>query len=433
MMFYQPIRNLLANCCLVESTKPALLKMNIHRVIVLLALVILSSWQLLNDEPAFPYQLTSQIIDLYKKDTTRSRIYMASYAFSYIGDYQQALFYLDQEDTKKERLATGDSLNFLTFKPIDAKEYIIRQAKNEQIVILNEAHHIPIHRVFTATLLKELYKSGFRYLGAETLSHQDSLLNQRKHPTLASGYYTKEPQYGNLIREALQLGYRLFPYEAATPEEFASGKTREIAQARHIETIIKRDPKAKILIHCGYSHVFETPLESDWEKAMAGRLKEFTGIDPFTIDQQQWTELSDPTKEAPLYKLMTPKKPSVYVNAVGKAYPATAAARTDVQVVHPRTTYRHGRPTWLYRDGEWKAYFLTKGQLSLDFPCLVLAYRAGETSSQTKPFDKAIPVDVIELKRSDEKKALVLPSDNYRIIVLSQDGKQKEFTLAHKN
>ncbi|GAB3642502.1 hypothetical protein [Spirosoma arcticum] len=399
----------------------------------MLALVILSSWQLLDDEPAFPYQLTSQIIDSYKKDTTHSRIYMASYAFSYIGDYQQALVYLDQEDAKKERLATSDSLNFLTFKPIDAKEYIIQRAKNEQIIILNEAHHIPIHRVFTSTLLKELYQSGFRYLGAETLSHEDSLLNQRKYPTLASGYYTKEPQYSNLIREALQLGYQLFPYEAATPEEFASGKTREIAQARHIETIIKRDPKAKILIHCGYSHVIETPLESDWEKAMAGRVKEFTGINPFTINQQRWTESGESSKEEPLYKLMNVKKPSVYINAAGKAYPATTAAQTDIQVVHPRTTYRHGRPTWLYRDGGWKPYFLTKEQLSFDFPCLVLAYRAGETSSRTKPFDQAIPVDVIELKRADEKKALVLPSDNYRIILLGQDGKQKEFTLAHKN
>lgn len=407
--------------------------MKTYRVVLLLTLVVLSGWKLLDDKPAFPYQLTNQIIDSYEKDTTRNRIYMASYAFSYIGDYQQALVYLGREDPKGERLTTSDSLNFLTFKPIDAKEYIIRRAKNEQIVILNEAHHIPIHRVFTSTLLKELYQSGFRYLGAETLSHEDSLLNQRKYPTLASGYYTKEPQYGNLIREALQLGFQLFPYEAATPEEFASGKTREIAQAHNIEKIIRRDPKAKILIHCGYSHVFETPLESDWEKAMAGRVKEFTGINPFTINQQRWTESGESSKEEPLYKLMNVEKPSIYVNAAGEAYPATTAAQTDIQVVHPRTTYRHGRPTWLFRDGKWKPYFLTKDQLSLDFPCLVLAYRAGETKSQTTPFDQAIPVDVIELKRADERKALVLPSDDYRIILLSHGGKQKEFTLAHRN
>ena len=402
-------------------------------IIVLFALVVLSGWKLLDDEPDFPYQFTSQIVASYEKDTTPNRIYMAAYAFSYIGDYQQALIYDEKETATKGSLTARDSLNFLSFKPVDAREYIVQRAKKEQIVILNEAHNIPIHRVFTSTLLKELYQSGFRYLGAETLGYGDSLLNERKYPTLESGYYTKEPQYGNLIREALQLGYQLFPYEAATPEEFASGKTREIAQARHIETIIRRDPKAKILIHCGYSHVFEAPLKSDWEKAMAGRLKEFTGIDPFTIDQQQWTEHSEPAKEDPLYKLMNVKKPSVYVNAAGKAYPATDAALTDVQVVHPRTTYQHGRPIWLFRDGGWKPYFLTKEQLSLAFPCLVLAYRAGETSSRTKPFDQAIPVDAIELKRADEKKALVLPSGNYRIILLSQDGKQKEFTLMHKS
>lgn len=408
--------------------------MKISKIVALFSLLLLlSGWVMSSEEPEFPYQFSSRIKAAFEKDTTANRVIMAAYGFSYIGEYQQALSYFDKEyEHIKTPLTASDSLHFLSLKPVDAREYIRQRAKNEQIIVLNEAHHSPIHRVFTSTLLNDLYRLGFRYMGAETLSHEDSLLNKRKYPTLESGYYTREPQYGNLIREALQIGYRVFPYEANTAEEFASGRSREIAQARHIEKVLKQDPKAKILIYCGYSHVFDVPLESDWEKAMAGRVKEFTGIDPFTIDQQQWTELGDQAKEWSLYSLMNVKKPTVYVNANGKPYPpATTSAMTDIQVVHPRTTYVHSRPAFLFRGGQWKPYFLTKQQLSLGFPCLVLAYRAGENIGKTNLSEQAIPMDVIELKSADQMKALVLPPGNYQIVVQNLSGKQTDFRLTH--
>lgn len=398
-----------------------------------LLLILLSSWVFRQGEPDFPYRFSTEIEATFKKDTTNGRIDMAAYSFSYIGEYQQALAYFAEYGQVRQPLAPADSLHFLNFKPVDAREYILQRARNEQIVILNEAHHTPIHRVFTSTLLNDLRRLGFRYFGAETLSHLDSLLNGRKYPVLQSGYYTKEPQYGNLIREALRLGYRLFPYEAATPEEFATGKTREIAQARYIEKVLKKDPNAKIVLHCGYAHVYDVPLKSNWEKAMAGRLKEFTGIDPLTIDQQQWTELGDRAKEPPLYRLMNITKPTVYINETVQVYPATSDAKTDIQVVHPRTTYQHGRPVWLFRDGDWRPYFLKKEQLTLGFPCLVLAYRAGENIGKAKPTNQAVPMDVIELKSAADKKALALPPGQYQVVVQSQDGREQQFRMLHGN
>ncbi|MBC3784187.1 hypothetical protein [Spirosoma utsteinense] len=102
-----------------------------------------------------------------------------------------------------------------------------------------------MHRAFTTSPLKDLYQGGFRYLGAETLNSRDSTLNQRRYPLIRSGYYTREPQYGNLIREALQLGYQLVAYEARNKDEFASGKNREIAQAHRIEAILKKTRQPK--------------------------------------------------------------------------------------------------------------------------------------------------------------------------------------------
>lgn len=406
---------------------------NVGKLIFATALI---KFGLISLEPDYPYQLSRQITTSFEQDSTRGKFDMAAYSFSCIGEYQQALVYNDRDYTPrwtlKGAVKAGDSLFMRESKPVNAKNYIIQRAKKEQIIIINEAHHNPLHRVFTASLLKDLYRSGFRYLGAETLNFRDSTLNQRKYPTLSSGYYTKEPQYGNLIREALQLGYQVFPYEAVTKEEFASGKSREIAQAHHIETLLKRNPNAKILIHCGYDHVVEVPMSNSWQKAMAGRVKEFTGIDPLTIDQQQWTELSQPTKEHPLYQLMSIKESSIFFNSKEEIYPGLILGRTDIQVAHPHTTYQYGRPTWLLKEGRWKPCFLTKAQCSLGFPCLVLAYRESERVDRTKPTEQAVPVDILELTSWEERKALILPPGKYRIVLQSLNGEQQELTLKHR-
>lgn len=82
----------------------------------------------------------------------------------------------------------------------------------------------------------------------------------------------------------------MFGYEATGGE---NGKEREIAQARNIIRFIDQNPHGKLLIHCGHDHVIEgMPSSRAWEKAMAGRLKEYTQIDPFTIDQTQFAEKS---------------------------------------------------------------------------------------------------------------------------------------------
>ena len=398
----------------------------------LLVLIPLSSWMSPEkNEQTSPYQFSSKILEAFRKDTNSSRNDIASYAFSYIGEYQQALAYFDKGREPTQHLKPEDSLRFMGFKPVNAREYILNRASKAQIVIINEAHHNPVHRVFTASLLEELYQSGFRYFGAETLDYRDSTLNQRKYPVLLSGYYTREPQYGNLVREALKLGYRVFPYEAATLEEFSSGKGREIAQARKIQQVLRKDPKAKILIHCGYDHVKEAPLGNSWEKAMAGRVKEFTGIDPFTINQQSWTESSEPAKEDPLYRMVSVKQPSVFVNATGEAFAATtsAGALTDVQVAHPKTIYRHGRPAWLLKEGKCKPYFLKKEELSLGFPCMAMAYQEGEPVDAEDPMQQALPVDVIELRAAAEQKALILPRGRYQLVLKNEQGQQQRFMI----
>ncbi|MBK7637262.1 MAG: hypothetical protein IPJ13_25495 [Saprospiraceae bacterium] len=57
----------------------------------------------------------------------------------------------------------------------------------------------------------------------------DSILQYEGYPTLKSGYYTKEPQFGNLVRAAHKKGFKIFGYES---NGHTNGKEREINQAK---------------------------------------------------------------------------------------------------------------------------------------------------------------------------------------------------------
>lgn len=85
-----------------------------------------------------------------------------------------------------------------------------------------------------------MYQNGYQYLGLEALF--DSLINERKYPIQESGYYIKEPEFGNLITEALNIGYKLFSYEATKNK---NGEEREIEQALNIQKFIYNNPTVK--------------------------------------------------------------------------------------------------------------------------------------------------------------------------------------------
>ena len=252
----------------------------------------------------FPQSMTNGEVDYAK----------AAQDFSFISDYKNTMVCDALIRQPFGKLATDDSLYFLTLKAVDAKKYIVERAKREKIIIINKAHHIPYHRIFIASLLSDLRKAGYKYYGAETINYLDSAINTRKYPIINSGYYTVEPQFGELTRQALSNGYYVFGYEARTIETFGSAEQREIEQAKNIQRILQKDPSAKILLHGGYDHIREDSLGGDWKMAMAGRLKQLTGIDPFTINQEVLTERSQPSLENPYYRLLNVDRPSILID-----------------------------------------------------------------------------------------------------------------------
>src|SRR5699024_6785643 len=162
------------------------------------------------------------------------QISAAEYAIK--GDYKNALIQWDSvTGIRNKNLTTSqtDSIN-QKYTKHNAADYIISRAKESKVVIINEAHHNSLHRVFTKSLLKELYEIGYKNLGLEALyngSMKDSLLNIRKYPVQKTGHYIRDPQFGNLVRTALKTNYNVFAYEQTTN---TNGREREIEQAKNI-------------------------------------------------------------------------------------------------------------------------------------------------------------------------------------------------------
>lgn len=166
--------------------------------------------------------------------------------------------------------------------------YLKKRIKNKQrVVMLNEAHHIPKHRLFGETLLKLLYDKGFKFLAVETLYWKDTNINNRKYAISSTGYYTREPYFSNFIRKAINMGYTIIPYEQK--EKTRDINKREGNQSKNLINFIAKNPESKVFVYAGYSHIKEKS-DNNGIQWMAERFKNETKIDPFTINQ---TELKD--------------------------------------------------------------------------------------------------------------------------------------------
>lgn len=372
----------------------------------------LLSFLFLNRNPPRAYIFSSQIEDNFKTDSTSFAYWKSSWEYSFIEEYQKALWSADQVIGGYPTISEDEKAYFLSFQPVGAYEYILERAEREKIIMINEAHHQPMHRTFTTSLLEGLYEKGFRYLGLEALAESDTLL-KRGYPIISSGFYTQEPQFGQMIRKALEVGFQVFPYEATSG---ANGKEREIEQAKNIQKMVEAHSEGKFIIHAGFDHIIESEIPG-WEKAMAGRVKEYTGTDPFTINQVILTEHFLREKENPYFRLVdTLKQSSVFVKKDGSLFNGPeGSVQYDVRLFHPRTSYINGRPHWMLMNEERSVYMIDKEKIDIEYPVIVKAYLSEEV-------DNAVPVDVIEIEEFSDQKALILPKGNYRLQVYNIQG-----------
>jgi hypothetical protein len=305
----------------------------------------------------FPYKFSSSIYEKIKSDSNAWRGGVTSSDLSFIGLYKEALDEQDKINSYRNTISNTDSIEFIkAYKPTNARDFIVKKAKENRILIFNEAHYNPRHRVFVTSLLKDLRGLGYTYFAAETFSNRPDFHENSKYPTLNTGYYSMEPQFGNLIREANKLKYILYLYEATSrgslKDRESSIRAREIGQAKNLAKLLDSVPNSKLIIYCGFDHIVEDSIPG-FGVPMAARLKEFTGIDPYTIDQTVLSERFIDSLNNPYFKMINAKGYSILVDKQKNAFNKRIdGKKVDALLFSPPTTYLYNRPDWIFENGK---------------------------------------------------------------------------------
>ena len=275
---------------------------------------------------------------------------------------------------------------------------IVAAAAQHRVVVINESHTVTLHRDFSRKVIAALRPIGYSVLAAETFANdaeagQDPVDLNAHLPYLTQnlGWYSREPVFGAMLREAKDLGYRFAAYEQVyDPDRVRPAddgdwridiRDRETEQAQNLAAILAgMAPEEKLIVHVGYTHAREAAVvgEDGWDHAwMAARLKRDHGLDPLTIAQTVCRGSSDRIRLA--------------------ATPSPMVGYFDLLIDHPVDSFVHSRPVWRFAQGEQPVP--VPPELRPTEESWVI-----EVFAEGEPFD-AVPVDRI----------LVAPGDDVRL------------------
>lgn len=271
----------------------------------------------------------------------------------------------------------------------NASKIVLLEANKHTVMMINEAHLYPQHRLFVKSLLSDLYKLGYKHLCMEDLVLPDTLGNV-KFPERNMGYYIQEPCMGDLVREALKLGFRLHAYDVP------ASKYRDSLAAEHVKYICSSYPRDKVLVYCGFSH----NMEHRSPTCMAAHFKRISGIDPLTIDQTVYCEREVSIYYNQLLKYYDIQFPSVLLS--GDTIVSMNKKYCDIHIITPPTCYIKGRPGWLVEMDKRKLCKIDSGFTS----GIVETYYMNEMIKSKCP----IPIDIMIFKSPQKcNRYLALP------------------------
>lgn len=300
----------------------------------------------------------------------------------------------------------------------DAIKAIVAEARNKRVVLLNEAHHVPMHRAFSQKLAAELRKIGYTYLACETFGAGDAPVAPRGYVDAGTGYYTQEPVFAGFVNSAMADRWKLVAYEfqgASNATGWERQQQRETGQARNlVDRIFARDKDAKVFIHVGYGHHQKSP-DPDAKQLMMGEvLRRLTQLDTLHISQHEFHAHPDRADETPVYQQLLDKfrfaapfvlkkdgRPLVLLNQAG---------RVDMQVIFPRYDTHDGRPDWLASLAGRQPRAIPPALLPASGRRLVLAYREGDEPG-------AVPADIVMVEAGKPVPKLMLPKGEFRFVV----------------
>jgi hypothetical protein len=354
---------------------------------------------------------------------------LATY-YDFVGNRKQAAICWDKFQVPANYTPAIADSNFLpkNLQAISAKNYLEQQAEKYQVLMINEAHTYSPHRLLTTSLLKELYLKGFQYFAVETLSYKDTLLNMRKYPEfLNTGFYSNEPTSGNMLREALAIGYELVAYDDMSNCEYDNKNPkyclniRELNQAINIKKIIDKNPNAKILVHAGHGHIRKKP-DNDWIK-MADLFQRLTNIAVFSADQTTLVSRSNPNYNNAYYQYITQNyvfdEPIILLDKNKNSWTMpNQIGNYDAFVITPPIT------NILKLLAHYKTYKIAAKYIKIDNFLQIYVANEGE---------KAVPIAQLLIDESTQKDVkFYLPIGDYIFYITDNKGKKETLKFSLK-
>ncbi|OYT93101.1 MAG: hypothetical protein CFE43_04490 [Burkholderiales bacterium PBB3] len=361
-------------------------------------------------------------------------------ALANAGDQDRAIAEFDayihlrnkQDELKGQRSSsaapTPDDLAQLDAANVqDALSTIVEQARSRRIVILNEAHHVPMHRAFAMRLARELRKLGFDYLACETFRIDATDMLQAGHVETLTGYYSTEPAYVKFLIDAKASGWKFVSYEPRddADQTLNTADWRETRMASNlVDRVFKLNPSAKLFVYVGYGHAQKLPAskgDADGSK-MAAQLKRLTGHDPLSIDQTTWYGQRRNERDPKLYEHILRKipaetaQPVILMGQDGRSLLLDEkAAMYDLQIVYPNLQglRSYGRPRWMSSIGQYQPLPIPSQYAAIKGQQLLYVFRA------TDPIN-AMPVDVVPLYAGKPLPHAMVPAGtkgDYRFLV----------------
>ncbi len=337
---------------------------------------------------------------------------------TFVGDAFGAMESFDRWTVLSNRIGAvqaGDLDRLHNAQALDAIAAIVAEAQSRQIVILNEAHQMPLHRAFAMRLARELRKIGYEYLACETCEEtfENGYLKQ------STGYYTQEPMYANFLRDAANDGWKFVRYDEIRFDKTLSAEQNEILrETRQASNIVAatlaHDPKAKVFIYVGHGHGMKRHTDPTQTIFMAEYLKKLTNIDPLSIDQTTLYEHTAANYNHPLYLPALQKygqQNAFVLQSEKSTYEVFGRyqARVDMQVTHPpyQIDPRTQRYAWLSILAELSPTDVPKNLLPKQGRRVIYAYKFNEIAD-------AVPVDAVIVEAGKPAPKLMLPKGEFR-------------------
>lgn len=304
----------------------------------------------------------------------------------------------------------------------DALDALAGAAAKRRIVLVNEAHDDAHTRVLILAMLPRLRALGYDYFAAEALTENGSALMQRGYPIATSGTeYLHEPLYGDILREAVRLGYTIAAYD-----QVDSTADRDAAQAENLNReIFAKHPHARLFALVGYAHLDKDKGHLGAVTPMAMQLKQLIGLDPLSVDQTQFRDVEPSPHTGPYDQLIDvfhPRRPIV-LQLRGHRIWSSDPTRYDISVILPEMPGNE-RPGWLSLDGLRHPWPISTALCRETIPCVVEARYGSES-------DDAIPADRYTFLNAHASSVLYLRPGTYRLHMWGIDGKTLDEAVIH--